>query len=159
MNMSDLTALATRLAKAPVPTQDKKLYVFIGPETELKKLLGNKCVIGCSVLDAFGDNNLPLQEESIPKYIQQCLSKYVEKLRLERETSVLLMRDAIILARYKVPLTFLFDLVGDAHAIVLHCIRIENNRQWKAPSYVHFDPTETARFFEESLGNQCVYAN
>jgi hypothetical protein len=159
MNMKDLTDLATRLAKAPVPTQDKKLYVFIGPEAELKKLLTNKCVIACSILDAFEEDALPRQEESIPRYIQQRLSEYVEKMRIGRETSVLLMRDAIILARYKVPLTFLFDLVGDAHAIILQCVRSENNSQWKAPSYVHFDPTATTRFFEESLGNQCVYVN
>jgi hypothetical protein len=54
-------------------------------------------------------------------------------------------------------MTFLYPYVGDSHAIILHVARPEAPKGWKLPSYVHFNVSETIRFFEQLLGNQCIH--
>lgn len=60
------------------------------------------------------------------------------------------------MARYRVPLPFLYDLTGDAHAIVLHLDEGPRLQAWNFPSYVHYDPEAPASYFERILGGQFV---
>ena len=159
MNLAELKTITTRLTIGPVPTTEKKVYIFIGPLKELQEALPRKSVINASVLDAFVGSDLPEQEEEFRGLIEQQLSSYIEKLRKDKKTSVLILRDAVLLARYRVALTFLYNLVGDAHAIVLHCNRAATDKGWKPPTYINFSPDEVTRFFEVALGNQCIQSN
>ena len=59
--------------------------------------------------------------------------------------------------RYRLPMTFLYSLAGDTHAIVLCVARGGNPQGWKLPSYVRFDPNDITNFFERTLGEQCIH--
>ena len=108
-----------------------------------------------SVLDACAGCGFPIQEEAIPQFIQEQLMVYIENRRKGRETSVFLLDDAEVIARYRLPMTFLYSLVGDTHSIVL-CVAWGGSPQsWKLPTYVSFDPHEITDFFERTLGDQC----
>jgi hypothetical protein len=98
----------------------------------------------------------PTQEETIPQFIQAQLMAYIETRQERHKTSVLLLDDAEVIARYRLPMTFLYSLVGDTHAIVLCVARGGSPQSWKLPTYVSFDPHEITDFFERTLGDQCI---
>ena len=156
MTLDDLQILADRMSYGPVPTQVKKVYAYLGHVHELLQVLPGTIVIRGSVLDACAESSLPIQEETIPQFIRAQLMVYVENRRKGRETSVFLLDDAEVIARYRLPMTFLYSLVGDTHAIVL-CVAGGGSPQgWKLPTYVSFDPHEITDFFERTLGDQCI---
>lgn len=158
MTLGDLKILGLRLANGPVPTQAKKVYAYEGPLQDLLEALPGTVTIKSSVLDAIEGSSLPQQEESLPRFIQERIARHVQARRKERKTSVLILEDAELLARYRMPMTFLYPLVGDAHAIILHIARGGMPKEWKVPSYVRFDPSETTKFFEQSLSDQYIQA-
>ena len=157
MTLDDLKILAARMTYGPVPTQAKKVYAYLGHVHELLQVLPGTIVIRGSVLDACAEGSLPTQEEVIPQFIQAQLMTYVESRRKRRETSIFLLDNAEILARYLLPMTFLYSLVGDTHAIVLCVARGGSPQGWKLPTYVSFDPHEITDFFERTLGDQCIH--
>jgi hypothetical protein len=156
MTLDDLKILADRMTHGPVPTQVKKVYAYLGHVRELLRVLPGTIVIRGSVLDACAEGSLPIQEETIPRFIQAQLMTYVESRRKGRETSIFLLDNAESLARYRLSMTFLYSLVGDTHAIVLCVARGGSPRGWKLPTYVSFDPHEITDFFERTLGDQCI---
>jgi len=81
---------------------------------------------------------------------------YIETLQERRETSVFLLDEAEVIARYRLPMTFLYSLVGDTHAIILCVTRGGSPPGWKLPTYVSFDPHEITDFFKRTLGDQCI---
>jgi hypothetical protein len=51
---------------------------------------------------------------------------------------------------------YLYDLTGDAHAIILHLEPGPHLRKWKFPSYVHYNPEAAAAYFVQALGGQFI---
>ena len=157
MTVDDLRILGDRLQHGPVPTQAKKVYAYLGRIQDLLEVIPGAVAIRGSVLDACAGCALPIQEETIPQFIQEQLTAYIENRREGRETSVFILDDAEVIARYRLPMTFLYSLAGDTHAIVL-CVAWGGSPQgWKPPSYVRFDPNDSTDFFERTLGEQCIY--
>jgi hypothetical protein len=156
MTLDDLKILADRMTYGPVPTQAKKVYAYMGHGHELLQVLPGTIVVRGSVLDACAEGGLPTQEETIPQFIQAQLMAYIETRQERHKTSVLLLDDAEVIARYRLPMTFLYSLVGDTHAIVLCVARGGSPQSWKLPTYVSFHPHEITDFFERTLGDQCI---
>ena len=102
-----------------MPTQAKKVYAYLGCIHDLLHVIPGAVVIRGSVLDAGAGGDLPTQEEAIPQFIQEQLMTYIETCQERHKTSVLLLDNAEVIARYRLPMTFLYSLVGDTHAIVL----------------------------------------
>jgi hypothetical protein len=157
MTLDDLKILGDRMSYGPVPTQAKKVYAYLGPVRELLQMLPGTITIRGSVLDACAAGQLPSQEETIPRFIQAQLTTYIENRRRERKMSIFLLDDAEIMARYRLPATFLYSLVGDIHAIILCIAQGSKLQSWKPPTYVRFDPDEITHFFERTLGDQCIH--
>ena len=157
MTIDDLRILGDRLRHGPVPTQTKKVYAYVGRMQDLLEVIPGAIAIRGSVLDACAGCALPIQEETIPQFIQERLTTYIESRRKGRKTSVFILDDAEILARYRLPMTFLYSLAGDTHAIVLCVARGKSRQVWKPPSYVRFDPNDITEFFERTLGEQCIH--
>jgi len=88
--------------------------------------------------------------------IPERLGEWLSELQDKRQTSVIVLRDAAILYRYQVPLTFLYDLTGDAHAVILHYARSGTARDPAFPPHIRFDVSDVTRFFEDSLGYNCL---
>jgi hypothetical protein len=65
-------------------------------------------------------------------------------------------KGAVLLARFHVPLSFLYDLTGDAHALVLHLDTTPHLTGWMLPSYIHYDPEASASYLEQALGGQFI---
>ncbi len=157
MTVDDLRILGDRLKHGPVPTQAKKVYAYLGRIQDLLDVIPGAVAIRGSVLNACAGHDLPTQEEAIPRFIQEQLTVYIERRRKGRETSVFILDDAEVIARYRLPMTFLYSLAGDTHAIVLCVARGGSPQGWKLPSYVRFDPNDITDFFERTLGEQCIH--
>ena len=157
MTVDDLRILGDRLQHGPVPTQAKKVYTYLGRIQDLLEVIPGTVAIRGSVLDACVGCDLPIQEEAIPQFIQEQLTTYIESRRKGRETNVFILDDAEVIARYRLPMTFLYSLAGDTHAIVLCVARGGSPQGWKPPSYVRFDPNDITDFFERTLGEQCIH--
>lgn len=155
MNVEELKSLAARLADGPVPTSEKKLYACLGAFSVLQPIIPAGVLIDSSILDAFDANGIPESEEALRELIPQRLSARLAELQRRRSTSITILRDAAILCRYQVGLTFLYNLVGDGHAILLNQSWPEGAMPNPFPPYVRFDPKEVIRFFERSLGPNC----
>jgi hypothetical protein len=157
MTIDDLKTLGDRLQHGPVPTQTKKVYAYLGRIQPLFEAIPGAVVIRGSVLDACAGGDVPTQEEAIPPFLQEQLIAYVQSRRQGRETSIFILNDAEVLARYRLPMTFLYPLAGDSHAIILCVTRGRSPQGWEVPSYVRFTPDDTTDFFERTLGEQCIY--
>lgn len=155
MNIEELGRLAARLATVPVPTVEKKLYACLGSWQSLRAALPAGLVVEGSVCDAFDGGEIPEADETLRGLLPQRLSAHIAELRQGRATSLVLLRDAALLYRYRVPLTFLYDLVGDAHAIVLQQSWQPGKPSQAFPQYIKFAPQDITRFFASSLGPNC----
>ena len=128
MTVDDLSILGDRLRHGPVPTQAKIVYAYLGRIQDLLEVIPGAVSIRGSVLDACAGCDLPIQEEAMPQFIHEQLAAYIESRRQGRETSVFLLDDAEVIARYRLPMTFLYSLAGDTNAIVL-CVAWGKNPQ------------------------------
>lgn len=99
---------------------------------------------------------LPPQEDTIRAYLYERVAGRLRDLQGGRHTSVIVIQEAELLVRYHVPLVFLYELTGDAHAIILHLEPGPHLRKWKFPSYVHYNPEAAAAYFVQALGGQFI---
>ena len=155
MTLDDLRILVARMTYGPVPTQAKKVYAYLGHVHDLLQVLPGRLSSEAVYL-------MPVRKAVSPhkRRLSLSLSKRnswrISRLEERHKTSVLLLDDAEVIARYRLPMTFLYSLVGDTHAIVLCVARGGSPQGWKLPSYVSFDPHEITDFFERTLGDQCI---
>jgi len=101
-------------------------------------------------------HDLPSQVERIPGYLRDCLAAHLQTLQHGRSTSITLVQESILLIRYQTPLSFLYDLTGDAHAIILHVDGAFSPRDWTFPSYVHYNPEAVTSAIAQIVGGQFV---
>jgi hypothetical protein len=120
MTRDDLLRLATRLLQGPAPTSQKKVYGYRGEIATLLNGLPHALMLPTRVTDACKRDALPAQAERIPAYIGEHLAGHIRDLQRGRHASIVVIQEAVLLARFHVPLSFLYDLTGDAHALVLH---------------------------------------
>jgi len=66
------------------------------------------------------------------------------------------LQEAVLLARYRVPLACFYDLTGDTHAIILHLVAGSHLKGWTLPSYVHYDLETPATYLTQALGDQFI---
>ena len=156
MTRADLVQLAMRLTHGPVPTLQKKVYGYQGPIMPLLEALPSAITIDTRVTAVCNKDSLPMQEERIPAYLRECLTAHIQSLQASFATSITVLRDAVLLARYRVPLAFFYDLTGDAHAIILHLIEGSRLKGWTLPSYVHYDLEAPATYLVQALGDQFI---
>jgi hypothetical protein len=156
MIRKDLIRLAVRLAQRPVPTLQKKVYGYQGDINTLLDGLPPSITVQTRVTDVCQRNSLPSQEDKIRAYLYERVARHLRDLQGGRHTSVIVIQEAELLVRYHVPLAFLYDLTGDAHAIILHLESGPHLRKWKFPSYVHYNPEAAATYFVQALGGQFI---
>jgi hypothetical protein len=159
MTREDLVQLAVRLTQNPVPTLHKKVYGYQGHLTSLLEALPPAITIDTWVTTACHSSPLPTQVERIPAYLRECLTAHIQHLQTNRATSIIVLREAVLLARYRVPLAFFYDLTGDAHAIILHLAVGSRPKGWTLPSYVHYDLEAPATYLAQALGDQFIRAD
>jgi hypothetical protein len=108
------------------------------------------------VTTACHSSPLPTQVERIPAYLRECLTAHIQNLQASHATSIIVLREAVLLARYRVPLAFFYDLTGDAHTIILHLAEGSRLKGWTLPTYVHYDLEAPATYLAQTLGDQFI---
>jgi hypothetical protein len=156
MTREDLIRLASRLTQGPVPTLEKKVYGYEGDITPLLAALPPGITVLTRVTDACDKHSLPAQAERIPAYLRDQLASLIQRLHAGRATSLIIIQEAVLLARYRVPLPLLYELTGDAQAIILHLDQRLSPQSWMLPAYVTYHPDAPASYLEKALGSQFI---
>jgi hypothetical protein len=156
MTRDDLIRLATRLVQGPVPTLEKKVYGYHGKITSLLDALPPSITVLTRVTDACEQHALPTQAEGIPVYLREQLAALIRRLQAGRATSLIVIQEAALLARYRVPLPLLYELTGDSQAIILHLDEGLPPQAWTFPAYVTYHPNAPASYLERALGSQFI---
>jgi hypothetical protein len=100
MTREDLIRLARRLAQGPVPTLEKKVYGYQGNIAPLLAALPLSITVVTRVTDACDKRRLPAHSEGIPTYLQEQLAALIRSLQAGRTTSLIVIQEATLLARY-----------------------------------------------------------
>jgi hypothetical protein len=156
MTREDLIRLATRLVQGPVPTLEKKVYGYQGKVSSLLDTLPPSITVFTRVTDACEKHALPAQVEEIPTYLRERLAALVRRLQVGRMTSLIVIQEAALLARYRVPLPLFYELTGDAQAIILHLDEGLPPQAWTFPAYVTYHPDAPTSYLEKALGSQFI---
>jgi hypothetical protein len=157
MTHEELIRLATRLTHGPAPTPHKKVYGYQGNLRLLLEALPPTITVHTRVSDPCTSTDLPTQAERIAGYLRERLAAHLRTLQQGRSTSIILLQEAVLLARYRTPLSFLYDLTGDAHAIVLHVGEEFSPKEWTFPSYVYYNSETAASTIEQMVGDQFIH--
>jgi hypothetical protein len=158
MTREDLIRLATRLAQGPVPTVEKKVYGYQGEIAPLLASLPPSITVLTYLTDACEKHTLPAQAEGIPTYLREQLTALIRRLQTGRPTSLIVVQEAALLARYRVPLPLLYELTGDAQAIILHLNEGLPPQAWTFPAYITYHPDAPASYLEKALSSQFIRA-
>jgi len=158
MTREELVRLAARLVYGPVPTPYKKVYGYQGDLRLLLEALPPTLTLRTRVTEACSVHKLPAQVERIPAYLRENLMAHLQTLQHGRFTSIIVLQEAMLLARYRVPLSFLYDLTGDAHAIILHVDEEFFPKEWTFPAYIHYNPETATSAIEQMVGAQFIRA-
>ena len=158
MTQEDLIRLASRLTQGPVPTLEKKVYGYQGNIAPLLAALPLSITVVTRVSDACDKRQLPAHSEGIPTYLQEQLASLIRRLQAGRTTSLIIIQEAVLLARYRVPLPLLYELTGDAQAIILHLDEGLPPQAWTYPAYVTYHPDAPASYLEKALSSQFIRA-
>ena len=110
------------------------------------------------VTDACDGHGLPAQAEWIPAYLREQLATLIRRLQAGRTTSLIVIQEAALFARYRVPLPLLYELTGDAQAIILHLDESLPPQTWTCPAYVTYHLDAPASYLEKALGSQFIRA-
>jgi hypothetical protein len=156
MTREDLIRVATRLVQGPVPTLEKKFYGYQGKIRSLLDALPPSITVLTRVTDACEKHGLPTQAEGIPAYLREQLAALIRRLQAGRITSLIVIQEATLLARYCVPLPLLYELTGDAQAIILHLDEGLTPQAWTFPAYVTYHPDAPASYLEKALSSQFI---
>jgi hypothetical protein len=139
-----------------VPTLEKKVYGYQGYIAQLQAALPSSITMLTRVTDACEEQGLPAQAERIPTYLRDQLAALIRRLQAGRTTSLIIFQQAALLARYRVPLPLLYELTGDAQAIILHLDEGLSPQAWTIPAYVTYHPDAPASYLEKALGSQFI---
>ena len=156
MTREDLVQLARRLAQGPAPTLQKKVYGYQGDVNVLYDALPSGITILTRVTAACDSNTLPTQTEMVPTALREYLAAHIRHLQTGHRTSVIILQEAMLLARYRVPLAILYDFTGDTHALILHLETEFRPQGWQCPSYVRYDAEAPAAYLAQALGDQFI---
>jgi len=158
MTRDDLIRLATRLVQGPVPTLEKKVYGYQGNIAPLLAARPPSITVLARVTDACEQHGLPTLAEGIPVYLREQLAALIRRLQAGRATSLIVIQEATLLARYRVPLPLLYELTGDSQAIILHLDEGLPPQAWTFPAYVTYHSDAPASYLEKALGSQFIRA-
>jgi hypothetical protein len=156
MTREDLIRLASRLTRGPVPTLEKKVYGYQGDIAQLLAALPPSITVLTRVTDACEKHGLPAQAEGISAYLREQLAALMRRLQAGCTTSLIIIQESGLLARYRVPLPLLYELTGDAQAIILHLDEGLPSQAWTFPAYVTYHPDGPASYLEKALGSQFI---
>ena len=112
-----------------------------------------------SLLDLCPVSEIPSKEEAVPRWIERRLSACLDEVAAGSRY-ILVLDDAEVLARYRVPLSVFHRFQGDRRAVVLAVAPgALPEHAGRLPSWTRFDPNQTVAYFQAALGEQCIVAS
>ncbi len=159
MTANDLEELARQMVAGPAPKPYKKVFAWVGRPDSLRGVIPTRAMARKSLLDLCPASEIPSKEEAVPRWIERRLSACLDEVAAGSRY-VLVLDDAEVLARYRVPLAVFHRFQGDRRAVVLVVAPgALPEHAGRLPSWTRFDPNHTVEYFQAALGEQCIVAS
>lgn len=159
MTVNDLEELARQMVAGPAPKSYKKVFAWIGRPDSLRGVIPTRAMVRKSLLDLCPITEMPAREEDIPRWLEDRLTSCLNEERTGTR-HVIVLDDAEILARYRVPLAVFHQFQGDRHAVVLVVAPGKlPDHAGRLPPWIRFDPNQSVSYFQAALGDQCIVAS
>lgn len=158
MTATDLEELARQMVAGPAPKPYKKVFAWIGRADSLRGVIPPRAMVRKSLLDLCPPAEIPPREEHVPRWIEDRLLACLDEVA-GGSRPILVLDDAEVLARYRVPMAVLHRFQGDRRAVVLMVAPGGlPDHAGRLPSWARFEPNWTVSYFQAALGDQCIVA-
>jgi hypothetical protein len=130
-------------------TWDKELILWYGTEAKLQPFLFGIQVDVFDLLDLFTPADLPVEDDEVRIYLSRSLSQYLKSIpRVAAGRTVLIVRSAGLLARYRVGVQDFYDWYCDDFAMAF--LLIEGScTEGKWPDEVECSPDRLVGYFKD----------
>lgn len=151
MTITELKEIATKFKERPLP--GRKLYIWRGSREKLLDYLPADVVRKLDILQIAPEGEigeLTQIRKGVEKAIAQKLEEYISNLEGQQ---ILVVSNVYLLARYKVPPSFFYEIYFSDKTMVILIVPREkvNNR---LPDYVSFIDDATLRYLKEVLSEE-----
>lgn len=147
----ELKEIATKFKERPLP--GRKLYIWHGSREKLLNYLPADIVQKLDILQIAPQEEIdePTQiRKKVKKAIAQKLEEYI--LNLEGQ-QILVVSNVHLLARYKVPLSFFYEIYFSDKTMVILVVPQEKSDN-RLPDYVSFEEDPTLKYLKEVLSEE-----
>jgi len=148
MTIMELKEIATKFKERPLP--GRKLYIWRGSREKLLDYLPAHIVRELDILQIApqGGINEPTQiQKRVKKAIAQKLEDCISNLEGQQ---ILVVSNVYLLARYKVPLSFFYEIYFSDKTMVILVVPQEKADN-RLPDYVSFEDNATLKYLKEVL--------
>lgn len=148
MTIVELKEIATKFKERPLP--GRKLYIWHGSREKLLNHLPADNVRELDILEiaSQGEIDEPTQiRKGVRKAIAQKLEEYISNLEGQQ---ILVVSNAYLLARYKVPLSSFYEIYFSDKTMVILVVpqeKVDN----RLPDYVSFEDNATLKYLRGVL--------
>ena len=151
MTIMELKEIATKFKERPLP--GRKLYIWHGSREKLLNYLPAGIVRKLDILQIAlqGEINEPTQiRKRFKKAIAQKLEEYISNLEGQQ---ILVVSNVYLLARYKVPLSFFYEIYFSDKTMVILVV-LKGKVDIQLPDYVSFEDNATLKYLKEVLSQE-----
>lgn len=147
MNSEDFKKLVTRFVKNYLP--GRKLFIWVGKKETLICFLPPEIIKEIDLFKLISSEGA--SEYGAEKTIRSVLLQVAKNVSpLAKSKQILVLTNAYILARYKIPLTPFYDYyLGDQTIVVLQIPKFSFLNE--LPSYINYDSSLVINYFKKIL--------
>ena len=151
MTIVDFKEIATKFKERPLP--GRKLYIWRGSREKLLDYLPRDIVRELDILEIAlqgGINESTQIRRGVRKAIARKLEECISNLEGQQ---ILVVLNIYLLARYKVPLSFFYEIYFSDKTMVILVVpqeKVDN----RLPDYVSFEDNATLKYLKEVLSEE-----
>ncbi len=131
-------------------TWDKELILWFGPESKLVPLLVDVQIHTLDLLDLFKPASIPVEGDEVRQHLSRSLRQYLQSIpRIVSKRTILIVRSAGLLARYRVGVRDFFDWFCDDFAMAILLVEgTWSKGDW--PDEVQCGPDRLVGYFKDT---------
>lgn len=154
MNQKDLKSIADKLKDRPFP--GKRVFLWIGSIDRLRNILPSDIVKTIRISEI-----LPLLESNdkkLQRMIKRSIDSMLQQIRYElKGQQILLVEDAVLLARYSLEITGFFDwYVGDRTMVIFSIPDLDGAEKVANEYNIKFNRNALLDYFKSHLDSENI---
>jgi len=154
MNQEDLRSVADRLKNRPFP--GKRIFLWVGPSDRLHSIIPSKIVKTMRITDILPPvEHVESDDKKLQRMIKRSLDSMLQQIKPDYShgQQILIVEDAVLLARYSLEITSFFDWYISDRTMVIFSISDIDKAEKVAREYnITFNKNVLLDYFKSHLG-------